>query len=36
MLFSLILDYITSSAGKRNYAHGYLIMLGHFAWFIEL
>ncbi len=36
MLFSVILDYITSSAEKRNYAHGYLTMLGHFAWSTEL
>jgi len=36
MLFSVILDYIISSAEKRNYAHGYLTMLGHAAWFIEL
>ncbi len=35
MLFT-ILDYIISSSEKRNYAHGYLTMLEHAAWFIEL
>ncbi len=36
MLLLMILDYIISSAEKRNYAHDYLIMLEHAAWFIEL
>jgi len=30
------LDYIISSSEKRNYAHGWATMLGHFAWSTEL